>query len=204
MLVLHQHHEQAEAALVNTIRSVLDRTSRGPLLAVVVVVFLVLLYLISFAPDVPFSDAYIRRVSGGHGVLDLMFGYGPAAGAAALDALGPQGRSAYNGFQLVDLAFPASYAIGLGSLILALFRRPWPARAYALALVPVVTAAFDYAENVGVFIALRTYPDTSTAALLLASGAGVVKMVGSYGAQALVLAGVVVRLVFTVRRRRVA
>ena len=186
--------------MARSILAVLERTSRGWRLAVAVAAFAILLYLISFATWVPFSAAHIRQISGGHEVLDLMFGYGPAAGAAALEALGPAGRAAYDGFQLVDIVFPASYAIGLGSLILAL-GRPWP-RLRWLALVPVVGAVFDYVENLGVFVALRGYPDPSAAALVVASAAGVVKTILSDVAQVLVVAGVLARVGRALVRRR--
>jgi hypothetical protein len=199
-MVQYQHREDSMSLTSNGVLRFLERTSRGRPLVAVVAVFVVALYLISFAPWAPFSAAYITTVSGGSGVLDLEFAYGPAAAAARLDALGPAGRAAYDGFQIADLIFPATYAVGLGSLILALWR-PWPALA-PLALVPVVGAAFDYVENIGVFVALRTFPEPSTAALVVASAAGAVKLVLSYVSQGLVVAGLLARAVTALRGRR--
>lgn len=186
--------------LLTRVERALARTSRGWALATVVAMFIVALYLISYAPRVPFSAKYIEDLSGGHDVLDLKFAYSPAEGAAALTALGTDGRQHYNYFQIADLVFPATYAVGLASLILALFRR-WRVAA-ALALVPLITAAFDYVENIGVFISLRTYPHPSHQALALASGAGAVKLIGSYVAQALVVIGILLQASLMVRRRR--
>jgi hypothetical protein len=181
----------------NAVLRGLDRTSRGWPLAVVVAVSVLALHLISSAPWVPFSAAHVADLSGGQGVLDLEFAYDPATGAAALDALGPRGRAAYDRFQIADLVFPATYAVGLGSLVLALWR-PWP----ALALVPVVGAVFDYVENDGVFAALRTFPTPSSTALAVASGAGAVKLVLGCVSLGLVVDGLLLRAVRAIRGRR--
>ena len=179
--------------------NVLDRTSRGWVLAIFFGVFVVMAYLILYVSQVPFSVARIMQLSGDHRILDLMFAYSPSRGESSLAALGDEGRRHYNYFQISDIVFPATYAMALSGLILALFRH-WRIAA-ALALIPVVTAAFDYLENVGVFVSLRTYPDPSHAALALASTSGAVKFIGFYAALCLVVSGIIVRLASVYRSR---
>ena len=194
------HKASPGRPVLTLVERVLNRTSRGWALVAVVAAFVIALYLINYSPDVPFSATYINHLSGGHQVLDLMFAYTPTEGAQALTALGAAGRQHYNYFQIADLVFPATYAVGLASLIRALFRR-WRVAAL-LALIPLITATFDYLENIGVFISLRTFPDPSHLALALASGAGAVKLVGSYAAQGLVVIGLLLQAMLLIRRRR--
>jgi len=177
----------------------LNRISRRCVLVVVIGQAFVVGYLIGFAP-VPFSAARISAVSGGEKTLDAMFAYSPSEGAAALAALGSEGRRHYNYLQIADLAFPLSYAAALSSAIFAWFHKRW---ALALACVPIVAAAFDYLENAAVFVALRTYPNPSRAALLGASAAGVVKWISFVLALVLCAGGGLYRLARVVRAQSV-
>jgi hypothetical protein len=153
--------------------------------------FMVMAYLIGVSRWVPFSAEYIR-IHYGARVLDVMFVYSPGEGAATLRTLGDQGRRHYDFFQIADVAFLVIYAVALSSAIFALFRRGRSAA--ALALVPVVAAAFDVLEDIGVFVALRTYPDPSRTALFAASAFGAAKLILFILSLALVVLGVAVSL----------
>ena len=127
----------------------------------------------------------IKAVSGGHTVLALRFGDDPAEGAAALSE---QGRQRDNSLQMADTVFPVTQAMGLGSLILALFRR-WPVAA-GLALVPCSPQSSTSPKISG--SSSRSAPSRTRlpATLALASGAGAVKPLGSDVAQGLVVSPV--------------
>ncbi len=176
-------------SLLDRVVAVLGRTSRGWLLAAVTTAFVGAAYLIGYAPNVPFSVERIKSIAGHQQILDLMFAYSPREGLKTLAALGPNGRQHYNYFQIADVLFPATYALALASWILALFRRQ--KLAVALAFVPLVTAIFDYLENLGVFVALRTYPDSWPVSLWTASAFGALKRIGIYVAIALIIAGAI-------------
>jgi hypothetical protein len=171
--------------------AVLGRGSRGWVPWAVLGAFVVMAYLIGVSRQVPFSAEYIRNLSGGQ-VLDVRFAYSPSEGAVALRALGDVGRRHYNFFQIADVAFLVIYAVALSSAIFALLRRGRLAAVFAL--VPVVAAIFDVLENIGVFVALRTYPDPSRAVLFAASVFGAAKLILFILALALVVFGLALAL----------
>ncbi|KAJ0398822.1 hypothetical protein P43SY_004953 [Pythium insidiosum] len=74
-----------------------------------------------------------------------------------LDCMGTVGRAMYLEFYVFDLVlFPIIYATFLvGSLL-----RLWPTTRYLVAL-PVIAAAFDIAENVGIFYLISVFPSSS-------------------------------------------
>lgn len=176
--------------------------SAGRPLPALVVVFVSLLWLISFSPF-RFSEASISEAYG-TGTLDLQLGADAGQAAATLDRLGEAGRHAYDQFQIVDLFFPASYALALGGLIWRTWQggsRRWVA---LLAAVPMVGAALDYLENALVRAALWTFPDTSQGLLSVSTTVTTTKLLVSYVSQGLVLVGLLLLVVRTVRHRLMA
>lgn len=165
-------------------------------------VFVALLWLISFSPFW-FSEASIKAAYG-TGTLDLQFGSHAAQAIATLNSLGDSGRSAYDAFQVVDLFFPASYALALAGLIWTGWdgaRHRW---VIALAAVPMLGAGLDYLENLLVRVALSIYPDVPTNLLTVSTAVTTLKLSLSYLSQALaVLAiGLVVYRAFRSRTGR--
>lgn len=179
--------------------------SGGRRLVVLLPVFVALLWLISFSPFW-FSEASIKA-DYGTGTLDLQFGSHATQAITTLDRLGKSGRSAYDAFQVVDLLFPASYALALAGLIWAGWggaRQRW---VIILAAVPMFGACLDYLENLLVRVALSTYPDVPTNLLTVSTTVTTLKLSLSYLSQvlAVVAIGLVVYRAFPNRtRRRVA
>lgn len=174
------------------------RWSAGRPLPLLVLVFVVLLWLISFS-SFAFSEASIARAYG-TGTLDLQLGADAAQARDTLLRLGASGRQAYDGFQLVDLFFPASYALALSGLIWRTWqgeRRAWVIWPAAL---PVLGAALDYLENALVRVALTTFPDVSDPVLTTSTTVTTVKLSLSYASQALVAIGLLVALTRLVTR----
>jgi hypothetical protein len=111
--------------------------------------------------------AYLRRTAGGLEPFDLRpFGYTPEEARAFLYALSNVGRAYYADVQLqLDTAFPAVYAFSRGLLLLwvtapgrtAARPLPLPAR-FALLILPLATAGFDYLENQGIAAMLAAGP----------------------------------------------
>src|SRR5262249_5408937 len=113
------------------------------------------------------SLPYLRRIAGGLQPFDLRpFGYSVEEARALLFALSQIGRDYYANVQLaIDNAFPATYALSRGLLLLWLTLPgrtsdrpiPWGPRLTLLAL-PTVAAAFDYLENDGIAAMLAAGP----------------------------------------------
>lgn len=104
------------------------------------------------------ASAKLRQMAGGRGAFDSRYGgYSVAEARDLLRALGPAGRAFYErAFWRFDMVFPVAY----GLFFFLAFRWfvaagafgatfPDAARAALLAL-PIVTALFDYAENLHV------------------------------------------------------
>lgn len=171
----------------------------GRRLVVLVPLFVVLLWLISFSPFW-FSEASMQEAYG-TGTLDLQFGSDATRAMTTLDALGTEGRRAYDAFQVVDILFPASYAVALAGLIWTGWdgaRHRW---VLTVTAVPVVGAVLDYAENLLVRVALSSYPDVPGGLLRMSTTVTTVKLSVSYLSEALAGVAVVLLLVRSVRRR---
>lgn len=174
------------------------RRCAGRPLPYLVLVFALLLWLISFSPFW-FSEDSITRAYG-TGTLDLQFGADAERAHVTLDQLGAAGRADYDGFQVVDLFFPASYALALSGLIWWGWHGDRHRWVTALAAVPLVGAALDYLENALVRTALWTYPDLPDGLLDVSTTVTSTKIALSYVSQAAVVLGLVVAAVRRVRR----
>src|SRR3954469_4107740 len=144
-------------------------------------------FLVENSFDFVGSVPYFKRLTGGLGILDLLPLPDPARAHRALDLLGAQGRHQYVVLLLTfDILFP---------LTLALFSRAWLSG--RLRLLPWVTLALDYAENVACGVLVATFPHESPA---VASLAGVLTAAKFVGYAACLLAVVSLPLVRRLRR----
>lgn len=110
-------------------------------------------------------------------VLDLRFGFSPGEANHFLELIGPEGRSFYQMLELtLDLVYPVVYGLFLGALLLLIWRKVLPEKSpwLRLSLIPVVTAVFDYLENINIVLLIRRFPDKADTLANLASffGAG--------------------------------
>jgi len=123
------------------------------------------------------SVPYFRRITGGLGILDMLPLPDPARAHRALALLGPAGRHQYALLLATfDLLFP---------LTVALCFRAWLRG--RLSVLPWVTLALDYAENMACGVLVATFPNESTAVAALAGVLTALKFAG-YGACLLALA----------------
>lgn len=148
--------------------SFLRRVSARRVQVVSWILFAGVLYPVAFARRIPFSAAYVAELTGVK-VLDVRFAFGPDEGAAAVAALGEAGRRHHGYYQLADLGFAAVYAVALSGGLYALSGRK------ALAVIPLAGAVADFAEDIGVLVALQEFPAPARGALAMAGAAGVVK-----------------------------
>jgi hypothetical protein len=114
------------------------------------------------------SVPYFRRLTGGLGILDMLPLPDPDRAHRALALLGADGRHQYALLLVTfDVLFP---------LTLALFFRAWLSE--RLRLLPWVTLALDYAENVACGVLVATFPNESRAVASLAGVLTAAKFLG--------------------------
>ncbi|MCS6802237.1 MAG: hypothetical protein RMM58_12505 [Chloroflexota bacterium] len=135
------------------------RIQRGATGRRVVVAFCMLLVFSTMI--LPWAAARLAAYSGGGPSIALNFGFTPADAFAALEALGPDGRTFYLLFLVTgDVIWPIVYALFLGTLLAWLFARGFPSASPAqrAILLPFLALAADYAENVGIIAMILAYP----------------------------------------------
>ena len=118
---------------------------------------LTVLALAAFAVENGFdfvgSVPYFKRITGGLGIPDLLPLPDPARVHRLLELLGPAGRHQYGVLLATfDVLFPLTVALFCDSWLRARFR-----------LLPWITLALDYAENVACAVLLATFPPESPA-----------------------------------------
>lgn len=132
---------------------------------------------------------------------DSLFNYGPGRLILLIDSLGQAGRGVYLRLDMLDMAFPLVYGLLLATLIILFWGKRVGAyrTASALACIPLLGAAADYAENICVRIVISMFAEGNTAARIIglrplaaviAGYATTIKWSSTAAAIALVLAGI--------------
>lgn len=142
------------------------------LFAITTVVYLLMLgvtipRVTVFAPNMQLFDLSIGGYSYNYAVV-------------LLDTLGTQGRTLYMQEQLpLDFLYPILFAITYALMLVWLLKKRFQSDSplFYTALIPVVAALFDYAENIAIYMMLISYPEISLSLVELASLFTVVKSV---------------------------
>lgn len=120
-------------------------------------------------------------------------GYSLEYAGELLTAIGEAGRQTYLALQLpVDFVYPGLFAVTYTLLLIWLFKKGFAQESsvFYLALVPAVAGLFDYLENIGIIMMLRSFPDISAATVAFASMSSVIKSVSTVGFYLLLLFGI--------------
>lgn len=115
-----------------------------------------------FGTRAPFSIPTVESTCG-QPPPDVRFTSSAAEVNDFLSACGATGRSAYTNMQLADLAYPAVFGLFLATSLAVALRRlgiRGPVLV-ALAMLPMLGAAFDYLENVFAWRAIAAFPEPS-------------------------------------------
>ncbi len=144
--------------IVDTVSSAIRKHSSGRAVLASFAAFAVLAALINGRP---FGLAQLEAITGGAGILDMVFTYTPEQAYTMLAALGDAGRAFYlTRIVPLDLVFPLVYTLIYAVTITWLLSRWLPAGSpwMRLNVVPLVAGAADYCENAGVIAMLLSYP----------------------------------------------
>jgi hypothetical protein len=152
-----------------------------------------------------YSMPSVTRNAPGMRLFDMSpAGYSPAYARNLLDAIGPEGRRAYLQLQLpIDFVYPGLFAAACALTLMWLFNKRFEARSkiFYLALVPAGAGLFDYLENAGIIIMLKSYPALSPGVVHMTSLFSILKSVLTVAFYILLCIGFVVLFFKRTRRR---
>jgi len=95
-----------------------------------------------------------------------------------LKSIGPVGREAYMKRQLpIDFIYPCLFAVTYALMLVWLFRKRFneKSRVFLLALIPALAGLFDYFENFGILLMLRSFPNLNELVVQASSFFSIVK-----------------------------
>jgi len=120
-------------------------------------------------------------------------GYSLEYATTLLDGIGSVGRHTYLSRQLpLDFIYPGLFGISYTLLLVWLFGKGFAAKSpiFYLAFMPALAGFFDYLENIGIILMLRSYPHLSAATVSFASLSTVLKSGLTVGYSLLILVGI--------------
>jgi len=134
-----------------------------------------LVYAFMLVVTIPMTMSYAHDMK----LLDMMpAGYNLKVVTDLFAALGAEGRHAYLFYQIpVDMIYPSLFAIGY-CLLMAYFLNKLDklkSTYFYLALLPLVSGASDYMENIGFVALLNQYPDINPTLVKISSVFSVIK-----------------------------
>lgn len=107
----------------------------------------------------------VMQYSGGLDLLDMMpGGYSADYVMTLFNKLGDVGRNTYLYKQIpADMIYPLLFAIGYSLLLGYILNKlgKFESRLFYLCYIPILSGMFDYLENMGIILMLRSYPDIS-------------------------------------------
>lgn len=121
-------------------------------------------------------------------------GYSSEYAGNLLNAIGADGRQTYLTLQLpMDFVYPGLFAVTYALLLVWLFNKGFVRESpvFYLAFVPTIAGLFDYLENIGIIMMLRSFPNISAATVAFASMSSVIKSVFTVGFYILLLVGII-------------
>ncbi|GAB3643744.1 hypothetical protein [Spirosoma arcticum] len=159
-----------------------------------VLIFLLALYGLFAGYLLPQAEQRMNALAGkALGPIDLTFGINPERTLRMVADYGPAGRAYYATTEMtLDVAYPLIYSL-LFAVLLTMLYRTAPAL-HRIQLLPVAALLLDLLENAMIVTLLNTYPDQSQLVAMVCEVAKLLKWVVAGLLLALVLAGLVRRL----------
>jgi len=126
----------------------------------------------------PSMVPYLKEAGGGELPLDMRLTYTPEQVHSLFTTYETEGRQRYRLFLIIDLAFPVFYGLFWAAIVKMALRPPAMAvdsRWQNLCLLPLLTGAADWSENLCILGLLAAYPAEPRALACAASMATTVK-----------------------------
>ena len=105
-------------------------------------------------------------------------GYDSIYAKELLKSIGPVGRKVYLTRQLpIDFIYPGLFAVTYTLMLVWLFGKRFDSKSkiFLLALIPALAGLFDYFENVGIILMLRSWPNINPLVVQISSLFSIVK-----------------------------
>lgn len=142
--------------------------------------------VIAFMEAGPTSSRELKTLSGGTGMLDMLFGYSQQKAYSMLDSIGEHGRFVYTALLGIDFVFAVAFMFFQSLIITSLMRRVGLLERFGiLNLLPFLRSGLDMLENFILLAMIFCYPVRLPAAAALASVFTVSKWVVYYALIAL-------------------
>lgn len=138
-----------------------------------ILISLLIMTWIVFGYMIAFSIPQIMEYADGMELLDLKpLGYSHNYVQVLFEKLGNEGRHLYLTYQIpIDMIYPILFALCYSILTVYLFDKIKSSEKliFVFSLIPVIAGMFDYLENIGIIIMLKSYPDISSGMSLTTS-----------------------------------
>jgi len=148
--------------LLDKLRILLNNYARAR-----IIIPLIIITTATYTYMLMFSIPSVMEYSGGMKIFDMLAtGYTYDYARLLLTNLGEEGRRVYLTYQIpIDMVYPIFFAVTYTLLLLFIFRSGFKSTSpiHRLIFIPVFAGFFDYLENIGIIIMLRSYPDFSPA-----------------------------------------
>ena len=145
---------------MRNILKLIDKYSTGKIVLILFIItqiiyFLMLLYTIPI----------VTNYANGMDILDLQpTGFSADYALALLEKLGAKGRDYYLLRQIpLDMIYPFLFGVSYSLLLGYLFKKTnLKNNYYFLTLMPLIAGLFDYMENIGIIVMLKSFPNFSS------------------------------------------
>lgn len=111
-------------------------------------------------------------------------GYTHAYAKELLDSIGSTGRERYLKLQLpIDFIYPGLFAVTYSLMLIWLFGKRFnpQSKVFYLALIPMGAGLFDYFENLGIILMLKSFPNLNPFIVELSSVFSILKSAFTIG-----------------------
>jgi hypothetical protein len=107
-------------------------------------------------------------------------GYSYEYATELLEVIGPEGREKYLWLQLpIDFIYPGLFAVTYTLMLIWVFSMRFRAESkiFIMALVPATAGLFDYIENIGIAMMIKSYPNLSSGLVQFTSTFSILKSI---------------------------
>jgi hypothetical protein len=107
-------------------------------------------------------------------------GYSYEYATELLEVIGPEGREKYLRLQLpIDFIYPGLFAVTYTLMLIWVFSMRFRAESkiFIMALVPAAAGLFDYIENIGIVMMIKSYPNLSSGLVQFTSTFSILKSI---------------------------
>lgn len=155
---------------MKVLRNVSKALQRYASLKYILITLGIFITTVAFMEAGPASSKELKVLSGGMGMLDMLFCYSQQQAYTMLDSIGEHGRFIYTALLGIDFIFAVAFMLFQSLIITLLMRRAGLLERFGiLNMLPFLRSGLDILENVMLLTMIYNYPVRLRAAAILAS-----------------------------------